>query len=361
MNKSKLLTIIFFSLAIPLFLSACSTYGASSWPGMTVDTDANVVYVAYNTTVDAVNLSNGTKIWSFPERPGGQKTFFAPPVLAPDEQLIVSGYDKAIHSVNPQNGQENWSFNGAQNRFIASALVTTDAIYAPSADSRLYALDMSGNTLWNTPFRAGQALWATPNISPDGSTIYIASMDRNLYAINKSSGDVLWKTDLGGASVGTPAVSENGLLYLGTFGKELLAIDPGNGTISWRLSVNDLIWSGPVIFDNTLYFGDFSGAFYAVDQQTGGIVWQIQPSDRIVGQPFVTDDRIYLSTETGGLYAIDLRGNIVWSKQVTGTLYAGPIATETLILIAPINQNSHLVAFDLNGNQLWSYPQVAEN
>ncbi len=60
--------------------------------------------------------------------------------------------------------------------------------------------------------------------------IYIPSMDHHLYAIDAQSGNIKWTSDaLGGSLVGTPALSPEGVLYVGTFGSQLVAIDSNNG------------------------------------------------------------------------------------------------------------------------------------
>lgn len=82
-------------------LSACAGAAntATSWPGLTVDDQ--FAYVAYNTQVYAVDLSNGKEVWRFPDEPDNSVTFFADPELTDDGQLIVGGYDFNLYSLEP--------------------------------------------------------------------------------------------------------------------------------------------------------------------------------------------------------------------------------------------------------------------
>lgn len=353
--KTKHFLLIITLVLLSGVLSACSgSISASSWPGYTIDGDSNSVYLAYNTNVYALDLNNGSVKWSFPEKPSANQTFYAAPVLSADGQLITAGYDKTIHSLNSQTGKENWAFQQAENRFISSPAVTEQAIFAPSADGNLYAIDLNKNPIWSDPFSASQPLWASPTLSTDGNTLYVAGMDRKLYAVSASNGTTLWEIELGGASVGSPTLDENGLLYLGTFGKEMLVINSANGEILRRIPSEGWIWGSPLVSEGTLFYGDLEGYFYSVDAN-GQTIWSIQPDGPISGTPILVGESILFGTESGTLYAIDRNGSTLWNRPVGGKLYAGPQAVGDLILVAPIETDALLVAFDVNGNQKWSF------
>lgn len=350
------LTILTFALFIPLFLGACTAFGASSWPGLSADPETGIAYVAYNTGVFAINTADGSLKWTFPDRADARKTFFAAPVLTADGQLIVGGYDKTVHSLDPATGVERWAFNGTLNRFVASPAISENRIYAPSADERLYALNLNGESTWDTPFQAKQALWATPAYDPERDVVYVAGLDRIFYAINGSSGSVIWETPLSGASVSRPAIDpETGVIYLGNFGKEMLAIDPDSGDAFGKYLTEEWIWEGPTLSDERLYFGDMAGNFYAMNADTWSVDWRFSADGPIAGRPLVVGDAIYFGTEAGTLYALDLRGNIIWNRDARGAIYSTPVNVNDLILVALHESDNLVVAYDTGGNLRWSF------
>jgi outer membrane protein assembly factor BamB len=355
MKKSTLLIPLFLLLAG--LLTGCSgAAAANAWPGVTADVENETVYLAYNTQVYALQLASGVQKTAYPQEPVAARTFFAPPVLSADGQLLVSGYDKTVASLNPQTLAENWVFKDAKNRFIAPPVVSGEVIYAACTDEKLYALDRSGNPLWPRPFDAGQALWAAPALSPDGQTLYQASMDRRLYAIQASDGSLRWSREMGGASVGTPAVSPAGdTLYIGTMGNELLALRASDGQIEWRLAMDGWVWAGPVLHDGMLIVGDLSGALSAINPANGSRLWTMQPDGPIIGQPLVIEDSIYIGTESGSVYAVDLEGNVRWSLEIGGKIYTSPVQAGDLILVAPIEADRLLAAIDTSGALRWSF------
>jgi outer membrane protein assembly factor BamB len=337
-------------------LSGCTggaaTTIASSWPGLFVDQDT--AYLAYNTHVYAVNAVNGNEIWRYPAQANAKITFYASPVLTSDKQLIVGGYDYVIHSLNASNGTEKWAFSNAKNRFIGTPMVTDSTIYASNSDNSLYALGLQGNLLWS--FKTEGELWAQPVIDPDGSKLYISSLDHYLYAID-TNGQLLWKTkeSLGGAIVGSPVISSNKVLYVGSFGNQIVAINAENGEIIWKIPTDDWVWSGPALKDNVIYFGDLNTSFYALNAENGSTLWKFTTDGPVVGTPLLTDDAIYFSSETGTLYCLDFKSNVKWSKTIDAKIYQSPIRAGDLLLLAPVAKDKILMAFDMNGNQKWIF------
>ena len=359
MKPKHLLALLSIAIAV-LLLSGCGTISAASWPGVSYDSETNTVFVSYNTSVFAIDASNGQLKWSYPEKPSQKTTFYAIPVPTSDGQLLAGSYDNNLYSLDKSTGAQKWVFDpttiqDTTNRFISSPLVYNDTIYAPNADERLYALDMQGNPVWDQPFQANQALWAAPAADPKLNLIYLTSMDRNIYALNPDTGALVWSTPMEGASVGSPTVDPNGNLYVGNFANQLLAVNPQDGSTTWQVDTNGWVWSGPILGDSQLFFGDLDRTFYAVNANDGSIAWQITPDGQVVGQPALAGNNIFFGTESGTLYVVDLRGNIVKSIDLSGSIYTSPVLAGDLIVVAPYQTDNLLVAFDQNGNQQWTF------
>jgi hypothetical protein len=211
--KPKNIMLILVVLIAAVLLSGCGgdAFAASSWPSILVDEE--ISYVSYNQYVYALNVQDGQLRWRYPENGEAAKTFYAEPTLTEDGQLIVGSYNGSLYSLNPQTGTENWTFDQAGGRFIGAPLAQGSRIYAPSADHRLYALDLNGKEVWR--FEGSQGpLWAQPLLDEERQQLYLPSMDHNLYAINPETGQLVWQANLNGSLVGTP-VLEDGVLYTG--------------------------------------------------------------------------------------------------------------------------------------------------
>jgi len=352
--KSKI-TIFLTILFLALLLSGCagqSSTVASGWASLTSDDET--AYVSFNTQVYAISLANGTERWHFPAEPDAKISFYAAPALTADGDLIVGGYDSILYQVDTQTGQGTAFFDGAEGRYIGAPLVASDLVLAPSADHTLYALDMAGQPVWQ--YETEEPLWAQPATDPACNCIYLTSMDHKVYAFELETGRLIWSsTDLGGSIVGTPAVSADKVVYVGTFANELVALEAATGRELWRFTANDWVWAGPAVNEDTLYFGDISGSFFALDRQSGEVIWQIQPDGAIVSTPLVTEDGIYFTTEDGSLVAVTPEGAIRWNQSLETSLHAGPVAAGDTILVATSNPENLLIAVDSNGVRKWSF------
>lgn len=358
---------LIFSLLIILaaiFLSGC-TGGvlASSWPGLTVSEGTG--YLADNTFVYAINLENGNQKWKFPaDKAEKNMSFFAAPALTEDGQLIVGGYDHVLYSLDANNGTLLWSFAQADDRYIASPLVTAQYIFAPNANGLLYALDLKGNLQWT--FQAGNSIWAQPATNDQCNCIFVSSMDHHLYALEAATGSLLWKSpDLGAAVVASPTFGEDGVIFVGTFGNEMLALDATTGNIKWRSLTTGWVWSSAAQQNGTLYFGDINGTFFALDA-AGKERWTpIKPDGIITGTPLIKDGLIYFGTESGTIYSVTPEGSatpvanlnslILNEKTIEGKIYAPILATDDSLLITPTESDSLLVALTPTGSLKWSF------
>lgn len=360
--KKKYIILLFSILLLSGLLTACAggTASPTSWPGVTVDMDRGTVYVANNQHIYAVNLENGTEKWRFPQEADRKISFFAAPALTEDGQLVVGGYDHLFYSLDPANGSVKWTFDGADNIYVAGPLAAGEQIFAPNSNNQLYALALAGNLVWK--FETGHSLWGTP--ATNGDNLYLASMDHYVYAIDKASGAQVWKTeDLGGAVAGSPTLGPDGVLYVGTFANDLIALDTTDGSEIWRVAASNWVWSGPALDGEFLYFGDLSGTMYSLNAVDGSIRWQVQPdtSDKkaISNSPLVVNDTVYFVTDGGALWALDTQTGTGWSKTVEGRLYTAPEVAGDTILIAAVDTDAILYAFNLDGSQKWE-PFVPE-
>ena len=360
--KFKSIYYLLILIATAFVVSGCaggSGSVATGWPGLAADGDT--AYMAYTQHVYAVNLANGVEKWRFPAEADRAISFFAAPSLTADGLIIVGGYNNTLYSLDPASGIEKGSYLDATDRYVGSTLAADEGIFAPNADANLYALDNQGKFRWN--FTTQGPLWSKPVADAGCTCIYLTSMDHRVYSVDAQTGRINWQTDdLGGSMVGSPALSPDGILYVGTFASEVIALNAENGEILWRIPTSDWVWGAPVLKDDRLYFGVLDGNFYAVNARSGENLWgPFQADGTIPDSPLVTDEAIYFTTQVGSLYGFNLDGSPLLSpnpKILGGKLAASPVQAGDLILVAQTDANKIpvvLLALDKNGNPKWTF------
>lgn len=331
-------------------LSSCSSasaLAASSWPGVTAD-DENA-YVAYGPFVRAVSLRTGEEQWHFPAEADRAVSFYAPPAIDDAGHIIVGGYDKQVYSLSPDGLSASiaWTFDGAQDRIIGGPLIADGTVYVPSADRKLYALDLeTGQPVWTQPFEAGHSLWSAPLMN--GSHIYIAALDHHVYALNPQNGALEWSVDLGSAVSDTPTLAD-GLLLCGTFEGVLYALDTEDGSIAWTFEASDAIWGNPAADGGNAFFADVSGIAYSVSISDGSMNWKRDLPGPTSATPAILGDRVYFASETSAVTALMMEnGDPAWpsSATLTGRLLADPIVTSEGLLVPAMESECELYMVD---------------
>ncbi len=88
----------------------------------------------------------------------------------------------------------------------------------------------------------------------ENDKVYANNVNGNLYALNKTNGNVVWQfTELGyplqnDNNIPSPTVA-NGAIYTGTFNNKVYSLNASDGSVLWNFTANDPIYSGPCVVD----------------------------------------------------------------------------------------------------------------
>ncbi len=273
---------------------------------------------------------------------------------------------RSPYSTANNTGLEKWRVRSIWDGTVESSAVIGDdgTIYfgTMGTDCRLYALYPDGTIKWYYP--VGLMIWATPAIAEDG-TIYVTSWDDYLHAVY-SNGTRKWRFNLRGDSSCSPAIGNDGTIYCGSTSSYIYAINP-NGTEKWRYLTGDWTMSNPAISKNgTIYMGSFDKYLYALNPN-GTLQWRFKTGGYIKGHPSIADDgTIYVPSFDDYLYALYPNGTIKWKVNTNysaasaaiaedGTIY---VATDKLRAIYPTNGTIKW-SVDIGGNVGPSSPAIS--
>lgn len=103
--------------------------------------------------------------------------------------------------------------------------------------------------------------------------IYFTSCDGHVYALN-SSGELLWNYKTGDVMYSSPTIYGE-KIYVGSYDKYVYCLDL-DGRLVWRFLSGGKIVSSPVIVDDRVYFGSENQYFYCIDAKNGELIWNFK-------------------------------------------------------------------------------------
>lgn len=317
---------------------------------------------------------------------GGTAGLSDSPVVGTDGTIYVGSYldgQSRFLAINP-NGTLKWSADiyGGTTEGIP-AIGSDGAIYFTTSggvnqNGLLYCLNPDGSLRWTGNDASLTHFWGvgTGLALEDDGTIYLCdSVGGALKAVNPD-GTLKWSFPLGAGSWSSPAIADDGTIYVGQDDHVLFGLNP-NGSEKWSVKLSEVAsyyaCSPAVGEDGILYFGDWD-RFYAITP-LGQVAWSVEFG--VTSSPAIgSDGTIYvggyldiLEGHQSGLAAIEPTGSMKWFFPVNvngrvqsspavgndGTIYFGSNEVNPECADGPEYDDSHVYALNPDGSVKWKY------
>lgn len=146
--------------------------------------------------------------------------------------IYFASFDNYLYAVSVETGREVWRFRTGKYGNCISPIIYDNAIYHPTRDGILYALDMEGKEIWR--FKVGEAPVGPP-IAQD-HVLYVTSDCNHVHALERKTGKEIWRFEAGGYTWWQALVGD--VLYVGSWDCHLYALDKNTGKEIWRFATS---------------------------------------------------------------------------------------------------------------------------
>lgn len=339
-------------------ITALNADGSLKWAkdyngtqGPSLSADGQTLYFDSDSAVIAASPIDGAKKWEF--KAAGNMIFG--PTIGPDGTIYQGSWDKYFYAINT-DGTLKWKYETKGAISYPPSIDKNGNVYLGGGDahfgpdSNIYAFNKDGKLLWT--YDTQMLRVGSPAIGYDGLLYFPAAP--TLFVLD-TTGKLVWKKGpnvtatqggtqkapcapppapcdnaVGGKTNGelngnninkdeiagiiTPAITPDGIIYIGTSQGKIFAIDAKTHETKWTYQTDKNPGQGVdyglpsfVMADKigTAYFGSVNYKFYAMDKD-GKVRWTYETGGKIMeAAPAIgADGTIYFTSEDGYIYAI---------------------------------------------------------
>lgn len=294
------------------------------------------------------------------------------PVVAGEVALVVTS-DMTLWCLSLSDGSIRWRISlvdypvdwVAFDEFQSSPQVSGQRVFVGTPGHFLYAVDKdSGEPLWR--FETGGEIPCDPICVEESVFFGQQGGEGSFFSLDASTGAVRWKQDLG--RVWAAPTYCDGLLYVAGAGGVAYCLEAHSGRIIWRYPIASDLYAAPPVDGDLVYFGSWDHWLYALNRHTGALAWRFDAETYLdSGAPVVKDGRLYLPTMGPRFYCLSARtGEIIWSfvPQTVWTTNASPAVSGDRIVITVFASGGRPYStYDIwtyclnatNGDVIWKY------
>ncbi len=282
-------------------------------------------------------------------------------------------YDKGtVFALDDKTGAQKWKFQAESGSIESTPAVSNGSMYVGSDDTYVYKVDTaSGSMIWRSSVYSG--MYSSP-LAYDGN-VYIGTNSGDFYALDEGTGNHVWS--LSNITQSSPAAWD-GKIYVGTYGYQdsvktlagipssgstvmhgkFYALNASTGAVVWSYDVgDDYIHSSPSVYNGTVYVAAHNGTLYAFDTGTGSVKWTYDLGYATDASPSIdpATGTVFIGTFGGHIFALDAaQGSEKWISAYYGPIYASAAVSGNVLYGA--TQDGILFALNgTDGSGLWTY------
>lgn len=255
--------------------------------------DGNILFGSEDKRLHVVSVRSGKVVWTYytdgPIR--------SSPRVA-DGHIFIGSDDRQLHAINMNTGRTAWKFETAD-AIRSTPFLHNSMVYTGCESGDFYAIDFRGELKWR--FHSKRAV--TSSATGTDQTVYFASVDSTLYALDPRNGWVIWRFRLGKPSISSPCIADD-LVFVGASDGFIYAVEARSAKEVWRFRTEHQVNSSPIIYKDSLYCGSVDGNLYCLEYRTGRLRWKFGTEAAITGTPLAYDDIVYFGSTDHQVYAL---------------------------------------------------------
>lgn len=252
----------------------------------------------------------------------------------------------------PDQLEERWTFKTGS-AVEGAPVIAEGVVYIASLDKHLYAIDLAtGKQKWKVKLGA---MRASPGVK--GGRVFVGNLDGVFHCVNAADGKIAWKFEAEGEiQAGANFHGEN--VIFGSHDSNLYCLNP-EGKKVWTARVEGPInAAAAVVGDRTFATGCSDGILYVIDATNGKELGTIDLGGQTVATTAVVGDKVFASMESNQVVGADLKAlKKIWAFEAPKRqqpFHSSPATAAGLVIAG--SRDKKVYALDAKtGEEKWSF------
>jgi len=276
--------------------------------------------------------------------------------LVKDSVVLVGTLQGELHAIRLSDGES-----------LGSSAVESAIVGTPVWDGAFayVACGLGNETLVCVSLRDGQRRWAL-RIGPIessplmiGSFLYVTTLDGSLVALTKEDGKEVWRYEYAAKDLRRPVrsspASDGEVIIVGSDGGDVFAVERITGRLRWKIQVGSSVFATPVISDGLCIAGTLDGKLVAMDARTGSIRWSYETGSRIYAAAAASADHVFIGSADGTLIALSREsGSMSWKFHAKSSISSAPLISGDMLYVGSLDRKLYALQIE-TGVKLWEY------
>jgi len=258
------------------------------------------------------------------------------------DRVIAGTRDGIVKCIGVGRGETIWEYDAGSP--WGGGVLDGSRLYFGTASGDLHCVSAADGTLtWKAGLdKAGFASSPVLAVTPTGRFVVAGSTSGKVYGLNAFSGAKSWQFQAKGAIQSAPAVA-GGCLYFGAWDGTLYALEASTGSLIWSAGLGRQVYYSPYltpavsngkVFATTPYDSRVGGSLLcALDAVSGRVLWKVAGRSTFGAPCASPGGEITVTGASGVLYAFSqYDGTLKWQRNGGSTLFVNPPGSGPLYL-----------------------------
>lgn len=253
----------------------------------------------------------------------------------------------------PATLEEIWQFS-TKDSIEAGAAIIGDTVYVASMDEHLYALELAnGKEKWR--YKAN-AFKAAPSVH--GDRVYIGDTEGIFHCVDRQNGKKLWTYTTGGEIVASANFAGDSVLF-GSYADETLYCLTLDGRVNWKFKTGGPVNGSPAVVDGRTFVAGCDAILHVIDVNTGKEISQLDLEGPAGASAAVDGNSLYVGTMNNQFFGIDWAKNSVsWRFEApkrSQPFYSSAALTPQIAVVGSRDKNVYGIHRQ-TGHDVWVFP-----